>query len=408
MSADGPQVLDREYQPSNLALIHDPHGFYSRAREAAPIFKSSRFGYWVVTRYADVMEILRNKEGFGKRVIQPATDFTPEAAEIMKGYRRVPIFDTNGEQHARYRSFVKPAFSPTRLQAREPILRDVGHSLVDAFIGDGSGDLVTAYAYRLPAVHTFDMLGIPPADLEDVWRWSISHVRVVFNPAPPEEQVQLARETVALYDYCYALVEDRRQHLGEDLISDLLRPSETGDEPLTTDEVVSMLITLVVAGHRTSTSLIGNTTKHLLLERSRWERVVAEPSLAASAVEETLRYDGSTNGIWYQAFDDVEVAGTKIKAGEVVYLVFTSANHDDSAFEDPDVWDMDRRSRGKHLSFGWGTHICAGLALGRMTGKVAIEVLVDRLPKMRLVEQELVYQPMMTARALDQLLVAWD
>ncbi|HEX4083219.1 MAG TPA: cytochrome P450, partial [Acidimicrobiales bacterium] len=309
----------------------------------------------------------------------------------------------------RVRRHINRAFTAQRVNRMAPVIAAMADELLTEVEPTGRADIVDTYCFPLPARIIFDMMGVPAADLRQVGDvWSRAYVELFFSEVPEERQVACAEANLAYWQYCVELVEDRRRHPRQDLVSALLAPAPDGDAPLTTAEIVSLCAVLVVAGHENTTRMLANTLLFLLGDRRRWEALVADPAGAAAAVEETLRCESPLNGLWYYARRDVELGGAHIPKGGRVFASFAAANHDETYFADPETWDPDRRTTAKHLTFGAGIHSCFGASLARLTGRVAIEALARRRPSLRMEDQPLDWVPMFVPRGLQSLLVTWE
>lgn len=202
-------------------------------------------------------------------------------------------------------------------------------------------------------------------------------------------------------------IERKRREPGEDLVSQLIAGG--GDEkPFSEDELVTQIVGFLMAGHETTTNSIGNALNLLLGERSRWEAIVADRSLIPAAFEEVLRVDTSVPTFLRTATADTELAGRKISAGDRVLVAYGSANHDAEVFEDPDSFRFDRLNDSPHMGFGAGVHYCVGAPLARLQGRVVLDCLAERLPTLRLPEQELRRVPTLMFRGFEEIYVEWD
>ncbi len=401
-------AIGAEFPPPPAEL----YDFYRRARQAAPVFYAPSVDMWVATRYNDVVTVLRDGERFEKHENVPPSTLVPEAAKIVERIGMAPTFDLNPPEHTRVRRHINRAFTAQRVNRMEPVIAQMADDLLTEIEPAGRADIVDGYFFPLPARIIFDMMGVPTADLRQVGdEWSRAFVELFFSEVPEDRQVACAQANLEYWEYCVELVEDRRRHPRQDLVSALLAPAPEGDEPLTTAEIVSLCAVLVVAGHENTTRMLANTLLLLLQDRRRWEALVTDPAGpagTAAAVEETLRYESPLNGLWYYARCDVELGGAHIPEGGRVFASFAAANHDEAYFADPDTWDPDRPVTAKHLTFGAGIHSCFGASLARLTGRVAVETLARRLPSLRMEDQPLDWVPMFVPRGVQSLLVAWD
>jgi cytochrome P450 PksS len=265
-------------------------------------------------------------------------------------------------------------------------------------------DLIADYALPIPLTVISEMLGIPTQDQLRFHRWSSAIVAATAGP-------NLFRVLPAIWRfvrYLRKVIEAKRGRPEDDLISALVAAEEAGDK-LRDDELVAMVFLLVVAGHETTVNLIGNGTLALLQFPGELERLRADPRLDATAVEELLRFHSPIEvSTERYAKEPLDVAGTTIPTGSLVYGLIASANHDATQFDDPDRLDVGRE-KNRHLAFGQGIHYCLGAPLARLEGQIAIRKLLDRVPGLRLrsPESSLRWRPGLNLRGLEQLPVSW-
>jgi len=285
-----------------------------------------------------------------------------------------------------------------------PRIQQIADGLVDAVEPHGRMDLVDDFAFPLPITVIAELLGIPGDDRASFRRWSNAMVTPAFTPGDVERLGEQAGEFVA---YLRQLFERRRTDPGADLVSALLQTDEGGDK-LSEQELFGMVSLLIIAGHETTVSLIGNAVLALLQHPSRRAELQEDPSRIAPAIEELLRYDSPverTLNRW--ATEDVEVGGKTIKRGESVIVILGSADRDPARFADPDELDFARQD--KHIAFGRGSHYCLGAPLARLEGEIAVATLLRRLPGLRLAVdvENLSWRPVPLFRSLVELAVEW-
>lgn len=362
--------------------VEDPYDLYERARAHAPAFYAPELDLWVVSRYEDVRDVLADSERFSSAfMIRTPHVPAPGVAEVLAtGHPEVRmLLNQDPPDHTRLRGLVSAAFAPRvvrRLEARVQALTD---ELLDAVAGRDEFDLVEALTKPLPMRVICELLGLPVEDVERV-RTGTDQVAVLASfGATPEQQLAAAHGSVAYENYLADVVDARRGGDGDDLITQILGDPPDGSEPLSTDEAVSLLITLVFAGHETSANLMGNALRLLLADPARWAAVVADPSTVDAVMEETLRMDTSAQGIFRLTVADTELGGVTIPAGAQVFVLIASANRDAAVFEHPDEFDP-ARAGDKHVAFGRGIHFCVGAQLARMEARVALTTLAARLP----------------------------
>lgn len=405
--------LGEQFMPVAGEHLQDPYPFFQRARREQPVFFSPVFHMWFVTRYEDVMAVLMDTQTYSSRDTIPThPEMAPEVREALAGYRNPKhLINADPPDHTRMRSLMNHAFTPRRVAALEPSIRDVANGFIDGFIDRGRVDLMDALAYPLPLTVILRMIGVPPEDMDSCRRWSNSISEWAWGQQvlPVERLAACARGMVEFMQYTEALVEKRRRDPQEDLISHLLAAREDGVEPLSAEALVDIIPGLILAGNETTANLIGNTILLLLSHAGLWEEVRADPAAVERAVEEGLRMDASVTGMPRTATRDVELGGVQIPAGSMLFLLYGSANRDDAHFPHPESFDILRGKDAAHLAFGRGIHYCIGAPLGRLEARVAIELLAGRLPGLRLdPEQDFARKPNLLFRGLAQLNVNWS
>jgi cytochrome P450 len=405
--------IGTEFNPFSDAHTQNPYAFYARAHAEAPVFFSPTLQCWVVTRYDDVSDILRDTQHFtSKGIITPLVELTPEAKAILS--TGIPPFvnaliNLDAPLHTRIRSSVNKTFSARRVAGFEPRIRQIADHLIDRFAADGQADLVAQFNYLFPASVIFDLIGVPASELERVKRWSDQISELLFVPLSPEQQAECARGVVAFQQYIIELIEQRRAAPQDDLASDLIQAIDRGEADISIAELVELLLNIVFAGHETTTNLLGNSLAHVLTDRSLWEAMGREPHLIRPVVEEAVRYNSPSLGFFRIVANPVEVGGTILEPGERVFVLFSAANHDATSFAEPERFNPQRENGGRHVGFGAGIHFCLGAPLARLEMRVALERLNARLPGLRLEHnQELRYKPNLTLRGLERLLVEWN
>jgi hypothetical protein len=384
-------------------VIADPHPHLRRLRESDPVHRSPR-GFWLVTRYADVAHGLRRPElGTGR---------TPEQLRALYGSgpafafasRRFQYFDP--PDHTRVRSLVAKAFTLRRVEAMRPRMQPVVDRLLDRAAARCEVELIEEVAHQLPAIVICEMLGVPEDDQPLMSRWAST---IPFIIAPVVEPARLAEADAAigqLFAYLGRLIDGRRKRPGDDLLTALMAAEEAGNR-LSPEELVATAVFLFSAGHHTTRNLVGNGVLALMHNRAAWERLVAEPALVPSAIEECLRYEPSIVFAPRRAKVDVTIGDRRIPAGDLVYLSLAGANRDPARFAEPDRFDIARREN-EHLAFGGGIHHCLGASLARAEAQLLLASLVGRFPCMELRQQTISWRPTMTYRGLEALWLVLD
>ncbi len=374
-----------EVDLTSRAFCADPYPHYARWRAESPVVRTAlpdkRFA-WLVTRYDDVLAVLKD-ERFAKDRTRALS------AEQLAGLPWVPsifkpleknMLDLDPPDHTRLRALVHQAFTPRLIENMRPRVEALTNELIDRVEAKGHMDLIRDYALPLPATIIAEILGVPAKDRHKFHRWSNAMLT-----AKPSTLGKLRLIPHVLSFMRYIRRMKRRCQLAprDDLISALVQARDAGDR-LSEDELVSMIVLLLVAGHETTVNLIGNGVVALLDHPAELERLRESPALLKPAVEELLRFDAPVQlATERYTREDVTIADVRIPRGELVFAALASANRDERQFDRPDSLRIDR-DPNRHLSFGHGVHFCLGASLARLEGQVAIGTLLRRAPGLRL------------------------
>ncbi len=336
---------------------------------------------WYISRYEDVIAMLRDDRHFSldmQKVMAPERD--QDKGQGVMDMVNNHLLTKDGEDHVRLRALVSQAFSRRRINELRPRIQAIADTLLDQVQSQGKMDLVENYAFLLPINVIAELLGIPLKDRHHFRAWSDIFVTPAVTPDEQKRFTQMAYEFVA---YLQALFEERRKSPQDDLISALLQAEEAGDR-LNTQELFSMVVLLIIAGHETTVTLIGNATVAMLTHPETKERLKQHPEEMAQAVEEFLRYDAPVNrSVTRIVTEDILFNGQAFKRGDLVIGLLGSANRDERQLADPDQLNIARENRS-HLSFGHGVHYCLGSPLARMEGEIALNSLLKHIPDLRL------------------------
>ncbi|MBC8645554.1 MAG: cytochrome P450 [Thermoanaerobaculia bacterium] len=359
--------------------------FYARLRAerpVCPVMLPDRQVVWLVTRYEEVAALLKDAR-FAK---DKGNALTPEQRArqpwVPAMFRPLTrnMLDVDAPDHTRLRNLVHKAFTPRLVERMRERIQTLTETLLDAVEAKGRMDLIRDYALPIPTTVIAEMLGVPVADRHKFHRWS--RVIVASNPSG-WRMVRAIPSVVAFLRYIRKLVQSRRVHPREDLVSALVSVEEAGEQ-LNEDELVAMVFLLLVAGHETTVHFIGNATLTLLEQPSEKTKLQNDPRIVPSAIEELLRHSGPLETATERyAREDVSICGVKIPRGALVYAVIASADRDEREFDRPDLLDLTRQPN-RHLAFGLGVHYCLGAPLARLEGQIAILTLLRRLPDLRL------------------------
>jgi pimeloyl-[acyl-carrier protein] synthase len=393
---------DLHFNPMDPGFLSDPYPTYDRLRAEDPVHHSP-LGFWVLTRYDDVVSVLRDPR-FAKEAI---ASFVAARFGVPTPGMGLSMLDRDPPDHTRLRGLVSKAFTPRVVERLRPHIQQIVDGLVDRAAGAGSMDLIEEFAYPLPVIVICEMLGVPVADHERFKGWGLDIARGLDSVMlPPDSEVHRRSMAArhALSDYFRALIAERRAAPRDDMLSGLIAAEEAGDT-LSEDELLATCILLLVAGHETTVNLIGNGTLALLRHPGQLRRLRENPELIGTAVEELLRYDGPVQRTARIPSADVTIAGHKIDKGEMVMPFIGAADRDPVQFPDPNRLDI-TRADNRHIAFGWGIHFCLGAPLARVEGQIAISTLVRRFPNLALATDEPEYRQSLTLRGLKTLPVS--
>ncbi len=391
--------------------LENPYPIYSLIRTVRPVLQVPVPGFdgpgmWLLTRYRDVHGVLRDPRFSVERIRAPLVrdnlDRLPEfLRQSATGMRSMLVMDPPG--HTRVRKLVNKAFTPRRIAALRGHIEGIVRVLVDEAAAKGRFDLIHDVAEPLPAVVIAELLGVPPEDHRRFREWSGALIAGIASPNA-EARSAGADAGRSLFGYLADTIAARRREPRDDLISAMIHAQEERDA-LTDAELLATSNLLLLAGHETTTNLIGNGTLALLRDGDAWRRLCAEPALLPSAIEELLRFDGPVQATVRVALEDVALDGHTLPEGALVLVSIGAANHDPAVFERPDQLDL-ARDPNPHLAFGLGTHFCLGAPLARLEATLTFEALTQRFPHLALVDEAPGYRPNPVLRGLSRLEVS--
>ncbi|MGH3010065.1 MAG: cytochrome P450 family protein [Gaiellaceae bacterium] len=404
---------ERKYDLYSDAFRGAAYETFAQMREHDPVFRQPGLDetpIWFVTRHEDAEAVLREDERYVRdpRLAVPPEQLAAFGARLPDAIAFVDshMLNRDGDDHRRLRRLVSKAFTPRMIERLRPRIQELADELVERVAADGEMDLVSAFAFPLPITVIAELLGVPPSDRDRFREWSDAMVRPSLAADELERFGALMEEFAG---YLHSLFEERRREPGDDLVSALVAVEDGGDT-LSEEELSSMVALLIVAGHETTVSLIGNATLALLTHPEQRAALERDPALLPRAVEELIRYDGPVERTLTRwASVDVELGGETIRRGEAVIVILGAADRDPERFDAPDELEV-TAERPRHLGFGRGSHFCLGAPLARLEAEIALGTLFRRLPGLRLAtpETELRWRPVPLFRSLSALPVAWD
>lgn len=359
-----------EFSPYSYDLHEDPYPIYKRLRDEEPAYWNEHLRFWALSRHADVLAgfkdsaLLSNAEG-----VSLERSSGGAASELASFLAMDP------PRHDQMRALVARGFTPRRVTELEPRVRALAAAHIDKFIERGSCDFIQEFAGKLPMDVVSELLGVPTADRDTLRHWAdtVLH-REEGNPAVPPAAMEATRNLLVYYG---KLLGERKRQRGEDLVSALIDADIDG-ERLADKEIIAFLFLMVIAGNETTTKLLGNALYWLWRNPDQRDVLRQHPQLVPQWVEETLRYDNSTQMLARAVTRDVTMHGRHLRSGDRLLLLVGAANRDDRVFTDPDRYDI-RRDTSESLAFGKGTHFCMGAALARLEARVALEAVQARL-----------------------------
>jgi hypothetical protein len=395
------------YHLLDPAVLANPYPLFHRLRREDPVHWDPFLHAWVVTRYADVLEVLHT--------FAADRTPTPEQLEAMGLAQLAPLAQLMVKQmlfmdasaHTRLRGLASQAFTPARIETLRSHIQEIVEQLLDAVQARGSMDVIADLAEPLPAIVTAEMLGLPVEDRHRLKAWSANFAEMLGNFQHNPDHVSRMLQTVdEMTAYFRDAVEEIKRHPREGLIHSLLSAEIDGDR-LTEEEVVANAIITMVGGQETTTNLIGNGVLTLLRHPEQMEKLRGDSSLTASAVEEMLRFESPSQHTARLAPTDRQLGGKQIRKRQAVIAVMAAANRDPERFPEPDRFDV-ARTDNRHLAFGYAAHFCFGAPLARMEGQVAFAALLKRFENIQLASQDLAWRTNLGLRGLNSLKVSFD
>jgi cytochrome P450 len=390
------------YDPRDLATINDPIPHLRRLQQAEPVYWSDVLRGWVITRYEDVKRVLRN-DNFSADRISPFFDaMPPEKQQPIKElirYLNTWVAFKDPPEHTRLRQLMKTVFTPAAVAEMSGFIESAVDHLLAELEGKKQIDFIEEFAYPLPAMVILEMLGLPQSDMDQLKDWSNKMQLFIGSATTSPHKYALAEEgAIQMAAYFRGVIRDREEHPGSDMITKLLAIRDS-DDTLTEDEVIGTSMLFLFGGHETTTNLIGNGVRALLLHPDQMALLQGRPELIDNAVEEMLRYDGPTGASVRIVKKAHQFHDKWLESGQRVFVMIHAANHDLEAFEEPDRFNIMRQSN-YHLTFNYGAHFCMGAPLARLEGAIAISRLIERFPNLKLFDDQYEYMDTMVMRGV--------
>lgn len=392
----------RELFDANPQMARCPHLAYGPMRDEGAPRWIDRVQAYALTRYDDIVEVLRSPEKFSSVMASGPGSVTPLARRLVEDQNVNPQLRAQAERrleiskstvllnadpplHIRQRKLVNRAFTARRVQAMEPGVAELANELVDSFIADGRVEMVSQFSILMPMTVIADILGVPSEMHPTFKRWSDAFVAGTGSMGLTDAQIsELFSAVDEFYDYFTEQIARRRESPSEDLLSAIVGARIDGETPLSENEMLQMLVQFLVAGNETTTNLLTSVMFKLVTEPELMASVRADRELVPHVIEEVLRLESPVQGIFRTANEDVTIGGVDIPGGSNIYLIYGAANRDESTFREPDQVLTDRGSEANHLAFGKGEHFCLGAPIARLETRIGVNTLLDRLSEISL------------------------
>ena len=391
-----------------------PFHVYQQLQEEAPVWQMPNTNVFVVTRYDDIREIIRDPGRFSNNfsALLNTGSSNEEVNTIYgQGYEMVETLLTQDPpRHRVYRNLVNKVFSNKRIEGMRSEVEKMSNELIDQWIDEPEVDLLNRFCVPLPIYVISDQLGVPRSELSLIKKWSDASASRLGRLADEEEQIQNAKDIVEFQHYFAALLDRMREAPEDNIISDLANNTIDEGRLLTKPEALGMIQQILVAGNETSTSAIAGGVVLLIQNPDQQAMLRQHPDLIPAAVEEILRLETPTSGMWRRATADTEIGGVDIPEGAFLMVRFAAGNRDESIFTDGGAMSVARENADSHLAFGQGTHFCLGAQLARMEMQVALTGLLNRTTDWALVEGKnpLKHSPNVLLRGLTDLHISFS
>jgi cytochrome P450 len=408
-------ALAASFDPFCEDYLQDPYRYFARFRAQEPVFYSPQIGYWVVSRYEDIIRIYKDAETFSsaETVVMITPPCEQALHELMQGgyAPSTQLVDEDPPQHSQHRRVIRKGLTLVKVAELEPYTRRFVTQSLDALVQNGRADLVEELVFSVPALTAFILMGVPEAEVDRVRGYAKRLALWIWGRPTADEQVDLARDFVAYLGYAREHVRRLMTEPGDDYISNMVRAWQADPDEALWDEnyLVTVMQGHLFAAHETTTDAAAAGFKVLLENRSQWEAICADPDLIPNAVEEVLRFQTSVPVCRRLTTCPTTLGGHALPAGSRIMILNGSANHDSEKFPDGESFDITRANARQHVAFGWGAHLCLGRELARMELRVILEEASRRLPHMQLVQpQDWIYSHNTSHRGPQHVRVVWD
>lgn len=356
------------------ALQDDPYPTYARLREEAPLYHNEEHDFWVISRHKDVREAFRSDEAYSNKmgVTLDKSAWNSNAHIVMS------FLGMDAPQQTRLRKLVSSGFTPRRVAEMEPRIAKISADYLDRALAMGDEfDWIRDFAGKFPMDVISEMLGVPQADRDEVRR--LADLLVLREDGLRDVPQAGMDASMEMFGYFSNLLAERKASPEDDLVTALMHAEDEGDR-MTDGELTAFLFLMVVAGNETTTKLLGNAVASISRHPGQRADVFADPELVAPWIEETLRFEASSQLLARQTVEDVTIDDVTCPAGSQILFNIGAANHDDEVFTDAEVFDVHREKNelAQHIAFGGGRHFCLGANLARLEATIALKQLIER------------------------------
>jgi cytochrome P450 len=404
----------KNFAPLSASFLSDPFPTLKALRNEEPVFYNEELGYWIITKFQHARDCLQNLDDFAADIVlDPISPLFPSTVEkfMESGFKPGggALVNDDNPIHDERRKWLAKVFTPQKLRLLEPVVRRFVIQYLERIANRGRADLVHDFVYEVPAMVLFHLLGIPESQLELVKKWAGPTALFSWGRPTEKEQNEMADLLGDYWRYAEGHIARLKQNLGDDVVSEAIR-GQIEKGLWSDDDLVRMVLNFTFAGHETTTNSSANAFRVLLENRDAWDAICKDPSKIPKAVDECMRFAPAVISHRRRVINPVNIGGVDIPAGERILIYFASSNRDEEAFGDGDTFNIDREGANRHMTFGFGPHMCFGATLARMELRVILEELTRRLPHIQLAAgQVFTFSPVNTSmRGPDHVMVEWD
>jgi cytochrome P450 len=382
---------------------------YQYLRDEQPVYRVPGTDDYVISRYHDIMHVLRHQKTFPTGASKRRSVAAQQVYD-RGGWERMTPLGTNPPIHRAYRELVDRLVGGDGLVQWRGFVEESIDLLFATFERAGQVEWISQYSSKLPSRVITGMLGLPLEDLDQLRTWSSAWVLPFIRKLEPDEDVWVAEQVVEFYAYLTAAIGEKRRHPGDDIITSLSQANFAGERPLTDQEIITIVDHLFIGGNETTTFAMASGLWILLREPGLYDRLANDRGRIPDFVEEVLRIESPTQGLWRAVAEDTTIDGCKIPAGSTVHLRYASANRDERVFACPAHVDLDRPNSRRHMAFSLGEHHCPGAELTRLEQALTFEAIFDRLPNLRFTDgrNDFTHTPMFAMRSLKELHLTFE